>query len=113
MANVRGEASVTLPGLPPLLGSNARSPVAVDFDRTFEVSGGRPRSYFVPTVMLHQPPVLLAFVGSQATFDFLGRDKSAATCLQRDLPAGKKQHRWSGRQSRLSSPNPRREWWSS
>ena len=39
------------------------------------------------------PLVLLAFVGSQATFDFVGRDKSAATCLQCDLPAGKKQHR--------------------
>jgi len=62
-------------------------------DPRFEVSGGWHRSYFVPTFMLHQPPVLLAFVSSQATFDFLGRDKSAATCLQRDLPAGKKQHR--------------------
>ena len=64
-----------------------------DRDPRFEVSGGWHRSYFVPTFMLHQPPVLLAFVGSQATFDFLGRDKSAATCLQRDLPAGKKQRR--------------------
>jgi hypothetical protein len=36
----RGEASVTPPGLPPLLELNARSPVAVDLDRTSLSLGG-------------------------------------------------------------------------